>query len=57
MDINASIIDQRVRGIAETHAAVLVGDPDRPITLHEKLEALVEDARSRVRDGHILLFV
>lgn len=140
MDINASIIDQRVRGIAETHAAVLVGDddkrrsaafvllciktvldfddddawecltdggqdagidgihvgdvqdgeftvtlfqgkykrdlegaaaypanaiqkvistvtalfdPDRPITLHEKLEALVEDARSRVRDGHI----
>ncbi len=140
MDINASIIDQRVRGLAETQAAVLVGDddkrrsaafvllciktvldfddddalecltdggqdagidgihvgdvqdgeftvtlfqgkykrdlegaaaypanaiqkvistvtalfdPDRPITLHEKLEALVEDARSRVRDGHI----
>jgi hypothetical protein len=140
MDINASIIDQRVRGLAEAHAAVLEGDedkrrsaafvllciktvldfddddafecltdggqdagidgihvgdvqdgeftvtlfqgkykrdlegqsaypanaiqkvistvtalfdPDRPITLHKKLEAQVEDARSRVRDGHI----
>lgn len=140
MDINASIIDQRVRGLAETHAAILQGDedkrrsaafvllciktvldledddalecltdggqdagidgihigdvkdgefvvtlfqgkykrdldgqagypanaiqkvistvvalfdPDKPITLHQKLEAEVEDARSRVRDGHI----
>jgi hypothetical protein len=140
MDINASIIDQRVRGIATSHASVLEGDedkrrsaafvllciktvldfdddealecltdggqdagidgihvgdvqdgeltvtlfqgkykrdlegqagypanaiqkvistvtalfdPDRPIMLHQKLEVQVEDARSRVRDGHI----
>src|ERR1700678_1374558 len=29
MDINASIIDQRVRGLAEAHAARLDGDEDK----------------------------